>query len=94
VAGPDAALWRRELTVREVNWMSASPAGAAAGHAAGPLRLSVKIRYRNPEAPALVEPLAGGRVRVTFDELQRAIAPGQMAVCYDGERIALAGVIE
>jgi len=87
VAGPDADLWRRELTVCEVNWMGMAPA-------AGPLRLSVKIRYRNPEAPALVERLAGGRVRVTFDEPQRAIAPGQMAVCYDGERIALAGVIE
>jgi tRNA-specific 2-thiouridylase len=54
----------------------------------------VKIRYRNPEAPAQVVPLDGERVRVTFDEPQRAIAPGQWAVCYDGDRIALGGAIE
>jgi tRNA-specific 2-thiouridylase len=91
VVGPDTALWRRELTVREINWMGTAPAGGAA---AGPMRLAVKIRYRNPEAPARVVPLDGGRVRVTFDEPQRAIAPGQWAVCYDGDRIALGGVIE
>jgi tRNA-specific 2-thiouridylase len=87
VAGPDASLWHSELTAGEVNWMSVAGAGAA-------LRLDVKIRYRNPESPALVAPIARDRVRVTFDEPQRAIAPGQWAVCYDGDHIALAGVIE
>jgi tRNA-uridine 2-sulfurtransferase len=87
IAGPDAELWRRELSVRDVNWM------ALAG-SAGPVRLGVKIRYRNPEAPATVEPVDGGRLRVVFDEPQRAIAPGQMAVGYDGDRIAFAGTIE
>jgi tRNA-uridine 2-sulfurtransferase len=95
VAGPDADLWRRELVARDVNWMGmADLAGAGTEHAGEPKRLGVKIRYRNPEAPALVEMLDGERVHVTFDEPQRAIAPGQMAVCYDGDRIALAGVIE
>jgi tRNA-specific 2-thiouridylase len=93
VAGPDADLWHRELVAWEVNWMGmADLAGAA--KATEPMHLSVKIRYRNPEASALVEILDGGRVHVTFDEPQRAIAPGQMAVCYDGDRIAFAGVIE
>jgi len=87
VAGPDAGLWRGGLVVRDVNWMGV--AGLAV-----PARLGVKIRYRNAEAPASVEPLDGGRVRVTFDEPQRAVAPGQMAVCYDGDLIALAGTIE
>lgn len=87
VAGPEADLWRRELEARDVAWM-------AAEGLRGPVRLAVKIRYRTPEAPATVGPLEGGRVRVAFDEPQRAIAPGQMAVCYDGDRIALAGVIE
>jgi tRNA-specific 2-thiouridylase len=87
VAGPDAALWRRDLVAREVNWMGMADLPA-------PRRLAVKIRYRNAEAPAMVEPLDDGRVRVTFDEPQRAITPGQMAVAYDGDLIALAGVIE
>ncbi len=87
VAGPDAELWRRELVARDVNWMWR--AGLA-----GPARLGVKIRYRNPEAPATVEPLEDGRLRVVFDEPQRAIAPGQMAVGYEGDLIAFAGTIE
>ena len=87
VAGPDAELWRPTLSVREVAFMGMADL-------AGPARLSVKIRYRNPEAPSLVEPMDAGRARVTFDEPQRAAAPGQMAVCYDGDLIALAGVIE
>lgn len=87
VTGSEGDLWRRELTARDVAWMAASGL-------AGPARLAVKIRYRNPEAPATVEQLEGDRVRVVFDEPQRAIAPGQLAVCYDGDRIALAGVIE
>ena len=87
VAGPEAELWRRELVARDVNWMGW--AGLA-----GPARLGVKIRYRNPEAAATAEPLDGGRLRVAFDEPQRAIAPGQMAVGYDGDRIAFAGTIE
>jgi tRNA-specific 2-thiouridylase len=87
VAGPDADLWRRELVARDVSWMGM--AGLV-----GAVRLGVKIRYRNAEASALVSAIPEGRVRVTFDEPQRAIAPGQMAVCYDGDRIALAAVIE
>ena len=87
VAGPDAGLWRSELVAGDVSWMGL--AGLV-----GPARLGVKIRYRNREAPALVSPLPDGRVRVVFDEPQRAIAPGQMAVGYDGERIAFAGTIE
>jgi tRNA-specific 2-thiouridylase len=87
VAGPESDLWRTELVAGQVHGMGL--AGVRA-----PLKLSVKIRYRNPETPALVEPMGADRVRVVFDEPQRAVAPGQMAVCYDGERIALAGVIE
>jgi tRNA-specific 2-thiouridylase len=87
VAGPDADLWSGELTAGEVNWMG------VAGDAAA-MRLGVKIRYRNRESSALVTPIAGDRVHIAFDEPQRAIAPGQWAVCYDGDRIALAGVIE
>ncbi len=87
VAGSEADLWRQELVAREVNWMGMADL-------AGATRLGVKIRYRNPEASAMVRRSDDGRVHVTFDEPQRAIAPGQMAVCYEGDRIALAGVIE
>ena len=60
---------------------------------AEPLRLHVKIRYRNPAVPATVVPGAGGTARVTFDEPQRAIARGQWAVFYDGDILVGGGVI-
>jgi tRNA-specific 2-thiouridylase len=50
----------------------------------------VKIRHRHEAAPALVEKTGPGEVRVTFDEPQRAITPGQAAVFYDGD-IVLGG---
>ena len=51
----------------------------------GPFRAEVKIRYLHKAAPATVEPLDGERVRVVFDKPQRAIAPGQAVVFYDGD---------
>ena len=44
-------------------------------------------------APALVTPLEGGAARVDFDTPQRAPAPGQSAVCYDGEFLLGGGFI-
>ncbi len=86
VAGPESSLYRRELVARGVNW-------AGMAEPPGPVRLSVKIRYRNPAEPAVVTPIGGGDVRVTFDEPQRAIACGQWAVLYDGEFLVGGGVI-
>ena len=47
----------------------------------------MKIRYRSPALAATVEPLESKRFRVVFDEPCRSIAPGQAAVCYDGDRV-------
>ncbi|HUJ75420.1 MAG TPA: tRNA 2-thiouridine(34) synthase MnmA [bacterium] len=89
VAGPESALYRRELTVHGVNWMSIQPPPEGIE----PLRLQVKIRYRNPAMPASVSPGPGGTARVVFDEPQRAIARGQWAVLYDVDIVAGGGVI-
>ncbi len=53
-----------------------------------------RIRYRHQEAPALVTPLADGRVKVEFEEPQRAITPGQAVVFYDGDIVVGGGWIE
>ena len=63
-------------------------------------RCQVQIRSRHRAAPAIVErqetvdahraPI----VRVTFDEPQRAITPGQAAVFFVGERVVGGGWIE
>lgn len=59
-----------------------------------PFRTTARIRYRHKEAPALVTPLEGGRVRVDFDEPQRAITPGQAVVFYEGDIVVGGGWIE
>ena len=55
-------------------------------------RAGVKVRSHAPFAGALVTPL-GARARIDFDEPQRALAPGQAAVFYDGDRVIGGGPI-
>ena len=60
----------------------------------GSVRANVKIRYRHDPAPASIRPLPGGRARITFDEPQRAITPGQATIFYDGDEVVGGGWIE
>ena len=86
--GNEAGLYRQELHAGGVNWI---PWEAPRD----PLAAQVKIRHRHEVAPATVYPLDGGRrVRVRFDEPQRAIAPGQAAVFYQGDLVLGGGWIE
>jgi len=59
-----------------------------------PLRCTAKTRYRQRDQGCRLSALAGGRVRVDFDSPQRAVAPGQSVVFYDGTRCLGGGVIE
>jgi tRNA-specific 2-thiouridylase len=55
-------------------------------------RATVKVRSHAPVAAALVTPL-GEQARVDFDQPQRAMAPGQAAVFYHGDRVIGGGPI-
>ncbi len=87
VLGDNDRLFRRELTANRVNWI----AGEAP---AAPFRCTAKTRYRQGEAPGLAEPLPDNRLRLTFDEPQRASTAGQAAVLYDGDEVLGGGTIE
>ena len=87
VAGPESSLYRGELVAAQRQLVEHSPPRQIL------VRLEVKIRYRNPAVPATVEAMSDGRVRVSFDEPQRAIARGQWAVFYDGDILVAGGVI-
>lgn len=84
VLGDDADLYSREMSVRDVVWARGIDF---------PERASVQIRSRNDAQPASVEMADDGTVSVTFDEPQRAIAPGQAAVFYDGDEVIGGGWI-
>lgn len=59
------------------------------------IRCAAKARYRQPDQACVVEPTDGGtRVKVRFDQPQRAITPGQSVVFYAGEVCLGGGIIE
>ena len=58
-----------------------------------PVRCKVKTRYRQPEQPATVEQIGEDLLKITFDEPQRAVTPGQAAVLYDGDLVLGGGTI-
>jgi len=86
VVGTHEELARTQLTADDANWLIDEPAE--------PLHCQVKIRYRSRPVDAAVEPLPDGRFHVTFAEPHHGIAPGQAAVCYDGDRVLGGGWIE
>ena len=59
----------------------------------GAVRADVRIRSTHEGAKATVRDLGDGRAEVRFDEPQRAIAPGQAAVAYDGDLVLGGGWI-
>ena len=84
--GGSDELYSREVLVRDFNWIS----GEAPSES---IRCSAKIRYRQPEQKAVVEPLSENEALIRFDAPQRAVTPGQSAVLYDGDTVLGGGVI-
>lgn len=87
VVGSEEELLRREFTVNNLNWISIEKLYEEK-------RVNIKIRYNFEEKPGIIYPLNNGRVKVVFDEPQKAITPGQSAVFYEGDIVVGGGVIE
>jgi tRNA-specific 2-thiouridylase len=58
-----------------------------------PTRVQAQVRYRQQPEDATLTLLEGDRFRLEFDEPQFAVATGQSAVIYAGERLLGGGVI-
>jgi tRNA-specific 2-thiouridylase len=84
--GSGDELLSRTLIAHKMNWI-------AIDELREPIRVHAKIRHRHEPAPAMVENAGNGEVRVTFDEPQRAITPGQAVVFYDGDLVMGGGWI-
>lgn len=81
----DPQLWKKEFTVADVTWADKFPEL--------PFKTGVSIRYHHPDYEATISQISDHRLRIIFDQPQRAITPGQAAVIYDGEELLGGGVI-
>jgi len=85
VLGPLEAARSSAFEMKELNWLAEVPAGE--------FKTSAQIRYRHKPEPCTVKQLPGGRAEVRLASPQFAVAAGQSAVFYDGDRVLGGGLI-
>jgi tRNA-specific 2-thiouridylase len=86
VVGEESQLGSSSLIAVNLNWASGKTP-------LQPLQVNAKIRYRSPEMPAVVHHQPDS-VNVVFEQPQRAIAPGQAVVFYQGNEVIGGGTIQ
>ena len=87
VLGRNADLFSTELDASGCNWISGDVPQQ-------PLRVTARIRYRQPEQPCTVTATGADTVHVSFETPQRAITRGQAVVFYDGDTVLGGGTID
>ena len=95
IVGEENLLYKREVIINDINLL-------AVDEIAKPMRVRVKTRYTAREASAIILPFESDRdnfksnkLKILFDDPQRALTPGQSAVFYDEDEILIGGgVIE
>lgn len=85
--GANEDLFSNSLTAGDLSWTGSS-------EPAFPLRIQAKIRYRHKKQWAEAELTKDGKLRLTFDEPQRAVTKGQAVVLYDTDRVLGGGIIK
>jgi tRNA-uridine 2-sulfurtransferase len=82
------SLYSHALEASQLNWIN--PIELTEGG----IRCTAKFRYRQKDSAVTVYPLEGGKVRVDFDQPERAITPGQAVVFYQDEVCLGGGTID
>jgi len=81
------ALYADELIADQLTWVNQPPGSL-------PFCCNAKIRYRQSDQFCKIESIENGRARVSFQQPQRAITPGQSIVFYDNAVCLGGGVIQ
>lgn len=81
--GDEKELYKKEIEVNNLNWISNEDISA-------PMEVTVKTRYSQKEAEAVIYPIENNKIRIEFKQPQRAPAKGQAAVFYN-KNIVLGG---
>jgi tRNA-uridine 2-sulfurtransferase len=87
VVGPKSALGETRIALTQLNWLG-SPLNSGDRR-----RVSAKLRSAQPAVPAMLYPTEGVEAELVLDAPAGAVAPGQAAVLYDGERVLGGGWI-
>ena len=89
VVGPGSALGQQTIRLSGLNWLGDGDAPGS------DIRISAKVRSTQEPVPALLSiDDNGNSAVVTLDTPERAVAPGQACVFYDGERLLGGGWIQ
>ncbi|KAH9005046.1 5-methylaminomethyl-2-thiouridylate-methyltransferase [Lactarius hatsudake] len=94
VAPPDhPALFTDSITSNDFSWIWRDEPPSAIFSRSG-FRASARVRYRASAVPVRVrQRWTSNTVHITFDEPQKAVAHGQIAVLYDGDHCLGCGTI-
>lgn len=87
ILGDNEEVFSHSLTASDLNFISIEKPVDG-------MKANAKIRYSAKEAPATIRVIDGQKVRVEFDEPQRAITPGQSVVFYHGDIVVGGGTID
>jgi len=87
--GEHDMLFSDGLYATDASWIGIAPEGLDDG-----LRCKAKVRYRQADQDCTVTARGKMTLDVRFDEPQKAVAPGQFVVFYDGDRCLGGAVID
>ncbi|MCI9070650.1 tRNA 2-thiouridine(34) synthase MnmA [uncultured Clostridium sp.] len=86
VLGPEEDIFKTDLVAKDVNFIPFDKLEE-------PITVEAKVRYSGRPAEAVISPLRGGKIKVSFKEKQRAITKGQSVVFYQGNKVVGGGII-
>lgn len=89
VVGFDEQLYQEKLFAEDVNWLLPG----IPGKDEFPISCEAKIRSQQEAFPASIDSMDNGKLSISFGQPQRAVAPGQSVVLYQGDVVLGGGVI-